>query len=131
MRERVYNALSAWAPLDPLVGQRIFEASAVTVSTKKPFIVIRMHTGFPVERSIGGRHYVQVWAHDIPGSYLKIDSILTECRKAIEASPNTGADGFLEARWIENGVDLKDDVLETITRYSRYQLTQALRELHG
>jgi len=131
MRKRIFEALVAWAPLDALVENRILEASSVTVHTTKPFIVIRMHTGFPVERSIGGRHYAQIWAHDEPGSYLRIDDILIETRKALESLPNTGDDGFLEARWIESGVDLKDDLLETITRYSRYQLTQSLRELHG
>jgi hypothetical protein len=131
VRQRVVQCLIDWAPLQPIVEDRVFEASAVVTQVKRPFIVVRMHTGFPVERGIGGRHYAQVWAHDAPGSYLRIDQILIEARKAIESLPHTGADGFLEARWIETGVDLKDDTLGTITRYSRYQLTQALRELYG
>ena len=131
MRKLIYEALMGWDPLHALVGERIYEASAVDAHTRKPFVTVRMHTGFPVERSIGGRHYAQVWAHDEPGSYLRIDAILIECRKAIESMPNDLEQGFLEARWIETGVDLRDDRLETITRYSRYQLTQALRELHA
>jgi len=129
MRKNIYDALVAWVPLDPLVGPRVFEASSVDSHTMKPFIVIRMHTSFPVRPAIGARHYAQVWAHDEPGSYLKIDNILKEVRKAVEAAPPSGE--FLEARWIETGVDLRDDGLETITRYCRFQLTQTLRELHG
>lgn len=129
MRRIVYEALTGWAPLDPLVGQRIYEASSVDVHTPKPFVVVRMHTGFPIRPVIGGRHYAQVWAHDNPGSYLRIDEILVECRRAIEAHPPDG--DFLEARWIETGVDLRDDGFETVTRYCRFQLTHTLRELHA
>lgn len=128
MRKIIFDALRLWAPLDALVGERIYEASSVDAHTQKPFIVVRMHTGFPVRPAIGGRHYAQVWAHDHPGSYLKIDAILIECRRAVEALPPSG--DFLEARWIETGVDLRDDGFETITRYCRFQMTQALRELH-
>lgn len=92
----------------------------------RPFVTYRMHTGFPLEGGLGQREYCQIWANDDPGDYLRIDDILTECRIALEALAHTGA--FLEARWIETGVDLKDSDMGTINRYIRLQFTGTLRE---
>jgi hypothetical protein len=125
-RKIIFAALKAWPGLDPLVGERIFEASNVDKHVTKPLIVLRMHTEFPVAR-MGGRGYMQLWAHDKPGSYLKIDDILAESRKAIESIPPQNT--FLEAKWIETGVDLRDDAMGTVVRYSRFQITHAMREL--
>lgn len=105
---------------------RILEASSVNEVPERPFITYRMHTHFPLNRGLGQREYSQVWVHDDPGDYMRIDDILGKIRRAVEAAPSEGE--FLEARWIETGVDLKDDVMGTITRYIRFQHTATLRE---
>lgn len=134
MRSIVYPTLSTYAPLLAVVGDdangdpNIHQASSLTVTPPRPFVTFRMHTDFPLRpRGTGAREYIQLWAHDDPGDYTRIDDILSHCRDALEAAAHSGT--FLEARWIETGVDLKDDVMHTITRYMRFQLTRTLRSL--
>lgn len=133
MRQRLYKALSESADLTKLVGTRIIQASALgndlpgyEGTPERPFVTYRMHTDFPVVGGLGRREYCQIWANDDPGDYLRIDEILKYCRQAVEAIPHTN--DFLEARWVETGVDLKDDVMGTINRYIRFQFTGSLRE---
>lgn len=105
----------------------IYEASSLNeVPGHRPFATYRMHTDFPLERGLARREYSQVWVNDDPGDYLRIDDALNKIRRAVEGWPSH--DDFLEARWIETGVDLKDDVMGTINRYIRFQHTATLRE---
>lgn len=130
MRKRLYQALSTYAPLLELVEDRIIEASAIGTKLwpgvpERPFVTYRMHTNFPVA-GVGRREYCQIWANDDPGDYLRIDEILERCRQAMEGLAHH--EDFLEARWVETGVDLKDDAMGTINRYIRFQITGTLRE---
>jgi hypothetical protein len=131
MRIRLYKALRASTDLAELVENRIIEASAVGTTIwpgtpPRPFLTYRMHTDFPVMGGVGRREYCQLWANDDPGDYEKIDEILRLSRIAVEAIPHT--DDFLEARWVETGVDLEDKAMGTINRYIRFQFTGTLRE---
>ena len=135
MRKVLYQGLINHEPLWPLLEvpdkatleaeERIMQASSLIAVPKRPFITYRMHTDFP-RQSVGRREYCQIWANDDPGDYLRIDAILKECRIALESLPHQ--EDFLEARWIETGVDLKDDDMGTINRYIRLQFTGTLRE---
>lgn len=137
MREVLFQGLIQHAPLLTLLEvdgvavtarDRIFQASSLDRVPARPFITYRMHTGFP-PRGLGQRHYCQIWANDDPGDYTRIDAILVECRRALESLPQGfWLPEFLEARWIETGVDLKDDDMGTINRYTRLQFTASLRE---
>lgn len=133
MRKVLFKALSSSASLAEIVGPRIIQASALGSELpgyegvpERPFVTYRMHTDFPLQRGLGRREYAQVWANDEPGDYLRIDEILRLCRIAVEAAPSE--DDFLEARWIETGVDLADQAMGTINRYIRFQFTGTLRE---
>lgn len=146
MRKHLYLALSgadvprtirsteAAAELKEIVGERIIQASALGAEglpgyegiPERPFATYRMHTDFPLQRPVGRREYAQVWANDEPGDYATIDDILALCRIAIEGLEPT--ENFLEARWIETGVDLSDTAMGTINRYIRFQFTGTLRE---
>lgn len=125
-----FDAFKGSAAIRALVDDRIGAASSFNKQSKRPLIAIRAHTDFPVvgeqERSLGRREYIQVWVHDDPGDYLQIDQILRLCRDALEAVPHF--DDFMSAKWIETGVDLRDDRMESIMRYSRFQFTFARRE---
>lgn len=126
----VAQALLASTDLRAKVDNRIGAASSFNQQSKKPLVAIRAHTGFPGAKRIGLREYVQVWAHDDPGNYETIDEILTICRTTLEAlQPSVALGEFLEARWVETGVDLRDDLMDTIARYSRFQLTFSRREV--
>lgn len=131
MRTRLYQALitspgllAMYTSVDGAI--RIVQASSLTGVPQRPFMTYRMHTGFPLQGGLGQREYVQLWANDDPGDYTRIDESLRLARIAVEAIEPT--EDFLEARWIETGVDLKDDVMGTINRYIRFQLTGTLRE---
>lgn len=133
MRARLFQALWASGPLREILGERIIQASALGQQLPglegipaRPFVTYRMHTNFPLAKGLGRREYAQVWANDDPGDYLRIDEILEYARLAIEAIP--ASDDFLEARWIETGVDLSDLAMGTINRYIRFQFTGTLRE---
>lgn len=138
MRKVLYQGLVLHQPLLDLlevdgdtvtVDDRIHQASSLVGVPDRPFITYRMHTDFPREGGIGRREYCQIWANDDPGDYLRIDDILKECRIALESlAPSSISPDFLEARWIETGVDLKDDDMGTINRYIRLQFTGTLRE---
>lgn len=127
-----FQAFRNTPDLVELVEDRIKAASSVDKQMKRPLIAIRAHTDFPPAgsshggRSFGRREYMQVWAHDDPGDYQRIDQILRLCRDALETVDPF--DDFLEAKWIETGVDLRDDRMESIMRYSRFQFTYARRE---
>lgn len=133
MRTILYQALWGMADLREIVADRIIEASALGTELpgfegvpERPFVTYRMHTDFPLNKGLGRREYAQIWANDDPGDYLRIDEILRLCRLAVEAAPPK--DDFLEARWIETGVDLSDQAMGTINRYIRFQFTGTLRE---
>lgn len=131
MRQRLFKAMSESALVTHHVEDRIIQASAIGTelwpgTPKRPFITYRLHTDFPVGGGMGRREYSQIWANDDPGDYERIDEILHVVRLAVEAIPPNG--DFLEARWVETGVDLKDDAMGTINRYIRFQMTGALRE---
>jgi len=128
--EIIVPALKAYAPVTDIVKKRIYQASSIDHHPERPFLVLRKHTRFPIASSIGDREYLQLWAHDEPGSYTThIDPVLEAAAVCLEHIVLTGL--LLEIRWIETGVYLRDDQQDTITRYSRFQLTSARRSLHG
>lgn len=126
-RALAMQALKNYSPLhEDVAPENMRSASAINKQLPRPCIGVRLHTTFPVGRRVGERCYVQVWVYDDPGDYMRIDRILYNVRAALEAMVPIGS--FLEARWIETGVDLRDDPMEAITRYSRFQMTGTYRE---
>lgn len=137
MRKLLFQAMRNSTDLMQIVDGRVFQASRLGILgpdgsiftggvPERPFITYRMHTDFPVGGGLGRREYSQVWANDDPGDYETIDEMLRLVRRAVEAIPSQA--DFLEARWVETGVDLKDDAMGTINRYIRFQMTGSLRE---
>jgi hypothetical protein len=115
--------LDADAALAALVGDRIFQASDLQEApATKPFVVLRFLPTVP-EVADARSHSLQAWAHDVPGSYVRIDDVLRKIRASLTSAANAG--DFLEAIWNEDGPDLVDDVFRTVTRYSRYRIVAA------
>lgn len=119
MRTEIFQALTGHAGLTAIVGGRIYQASNLFNVPKKPFVVFRMHNAYVFQ--LGHRKMVQVWYHDEPGDYSRIDQMMEHGKAALEAIPPH--DNFLELRWFEDSVDLKDDDMGTICRNARYQMT--------
>jgi len=120
MRQKTYEALRDDSALDALLEgpDKIF-STYESVPTP-PFVVVRL--GLARERlvKVAEEEFVHIWAHDVPGDYTRIDSILHRARIVLEALPNTGS--FFAYEWFETSPDLPiDPETGTISRFSRFQ----------
>lgn len=118
MRQLIYDTLRAHQPIIDIVGvDGVYSTYDETPPT--PFLVVRMGNDRPANM-VGRREFFQVWAHDAPGDYATIDSLLAHARNVLEALPNQGS--LFEVAWIENSSDLPYDPLTgVIGRYARFQ----------
>jgi len=123
-RTFVYARLLAEAGVTDLVpAARIYGAGAMTGHPGAvPFLVLR----FGPDESRAGRAAREgecaVWAHDDPGSYLRIDEVLAAVRVALDAPVSEA--GAVAVEWQGMSGDLSDDQLDTITRNASYRLTE-------
>lgn len=120
-RQWIYQTLSSNVSVTSLVpANRILSSGALKGRIDaNPFIVIRM---MPMTRELaeGVAHSqnVQVWAHDQPGSYQRIDSVLAAVRAALVGV--VALPGAHACRWQGDSQDLADDGLGTVTRNSAF-----------
>lgn len=87
-----------------------------------PHLILRMGVR---EIGVGSvfRRGFEVWAHDNPGDYEVIDSILNRCRQvltAITAVQAQTGNWISCVEWQDDSEDLFDEGPGTITRNSRY-----------
>lgn len=68
----------------------------------------------------------QVWVHDAPGDYTKIDNILSRIRVLLMGTEatytNTPGRWITGVEWMGDSDDLNDDEQDTITRYGEFRL---------
>lgn len=100
--------------------ERIFGAGAIQGRPEAPFIQLRLNPVAPVRAVPARSTELLVYAHDDPGSYLRVDRILKAAREALEADV-TDATG-IAAEWQGDSPDLADDGYDTITRNSSFRL---------
>lgn len=62
---------------------------------------------------------MQVWIHDEPGDYHRIDQMLQRIKVVFEAAE--AEDEFLELRQIDRSPDFNDLGLNTIVKYATFQ----------
>ncbi len=68
---------------------------------------------------------LEIWVHDDPGSYLRIDGILNKLEAVFDVVVNASAaegENIAQTRWEERSPDLNDDGLRTITKMVSYTL---------
>lgn len=119
MRQWLYDVLRGDAELAGLVGTRIHQANTLDRTPATPFLIFKLSTETP--RAVPARNTLsQVWAHDTPGSYVRVDQILDRVKAVLEGQGNSG--DFFKAEWLDDSEDLFDDGNNTVTRFSRYQL---------
>lgn len=115
--------LASEAVTDLVPAERIYGAGALSGHPGAvPFLVLRF--GPDEERAGGAARESEcvVWAHDDPGSYLRIDEVLVAVRWALVASVDEP--GAIASEWQGTSGDLADDQLDTITRNTSYRLTE-------
>ena len=107
-----------------LVSNRVFQGGAMTTAnTPKPFVVY--HIGNNTSEGLSDEHpasrlFFQVYIHDQPGDYVRIDDIGDQV-KALLVGKGSPADHIITTRFLERSQDLDDQTLGTIFQYLRFQ----------
>jgi hypothetical protein len=124
VRERVYGSLAAYAPLTDLVpAERIYETSSTPDSPQPIYLVLR-YLEVSITATPMHQQYLEVWAHDKPGTYTDIEQVLKTARPGVLAALGPTDDGWLsDISWRGDSLDLYDGATQTIVRYSTYLLT--------
>ena len=117
------------ASLSALIGNRFWSSTRIreddsTRVLTKPFCVYRMSTetsDFRGDDSLRIRRRVyQIFVHDTPGDYTRIDSILV-LLEGLFRDVEDQANSIVRCEWLENSEDFRDDDMGTILRYCRIQ----------
>lgn len=76
------------------------------------------------ETSIVYTQFFQIYVHDVPSDYQRIDQIIKRIIKKLHgAKGNTPGYDILNVKYLETSRDLDDVTLGTIMRYIRFQAT--------
>lgn len=101
-----------------------------------PFIVVRIGDTLPTPSKDrrGGSHGVEIWVHDRPGSYERIDEILKSVGAFFTNDlPIYGERGSIisQAVWVNDSPELSDGGYHTICRMSSYKVIGVDRQLEA
>lgn len=103
----------------------IFNSNDADTPQVRPMMVLRwgatsLGVGTVNERSL------QVWVHDAPTDYTRIDSALERVRASLAglygASTGTAGKFVSQIDWAGDSDDLTDDIQNTVTRYSSFTI---------
>jgi hypothetical protein len=103
-----------------------FTDHSVDTPQVRPFMILRWQS---VAVGIGpvNQRLLQVWVHDQPADYERIDQTLRRLRTlfgSLEAVRVDGGDaGLHTVLWEGDSDDLRDDEARTITRWAQFRLT--------
>lgn len=127
LREWVYSRLTGYSPLVALNGDRVWLATALeSIPSTKPFIIYRVGLSTSSLRGDGLTRVlsspIQVFIHDDPGDYARIDQMLRMARVMLEGG-SSSEHGIISCDWIEDSEDLRDDEFHTNLRWGRFQVT--------
>lgn len=128
-RTWLYSRLSTWPGLVLLQGDRVFAKKSMTSSVEDhPFTVFKLGnaTNAALAETVDvANQFCQIYVHDVSdedgGDYQRIDSIITEMKRAL-INANSAPDGIISVQFLETSQDLNDETLGTIMKYVRIQL---------
>jgi hypothetical protein len=128
VREIVYEFLSE----DPVLNTLGFDADSIFTDHSldtpqvRPLMVLRWQNVVAGLAQVNQR-ILQVWVHDRPADYERIDQALRRLRTllvSLEAVRLDGGDaGLHTVNWEGDSDDLRDDEVGTITRWAQFRLT--------
>lgn len=131
-RTWLYENVTGNAPLLTLLPQPNPEASIHGAGSlqappvNRPFLVIKMEPTVPGPFPGAYRGRVAFWAHDEPGDYLRLDSLLSAVRQGLGCAGGVVGQvvqvGAVGVRWQGDSADLSDPDFGTILRTSTYDL---------
>lgn len=128
-REFIHGVLANTPGISSVVGERIFQqGSLLSAQTVKPYIVYTMGNNTDegmadLDSFRPSRQFFQVYYHDLVGDYSRIDLLVQATKQAFLAAATT--DDVCGVQYLETSRDLDDPTLESIMRYSRFQLALA------
>lgn len=127
-RPWIYQTLISDIALAALLPQSsIFGAGSIKSPPKvRPFLVIKMDPEIPGPFPGVGRGGATLWAHDEPGDYMRLDSLLSAARAALGCAEmplgQVAQVGAIGIRWQGDSQDLSDSDFGTIVKTSTYEL---------
>jgi hypothetical protein len=126
MRTLIFQAIIGDAVLN---GLGITDASsfAIDVDTPatRPFLQLRWGANaIGLNKTAVTRRNLTIWAHDVPGDYGRIDSIILRLRALLPTleGQSNGLGHLMAAEWTGDSEDLADDGHETIARNTSFSL---------
>jgi hypothetical protein len=128
IRTWVYGKLTEEVPL---VEGRVFAKKTMTSSVEDtPYIVYKLGNSSPEQLSETidpDWQYFQVWVHDYEdpdtADYMRIDAVLAQVRAAFR-NASSAEEGIIQTVYLETSQDLNDETLNTVMKYSRFQLVK-------
>jgi hypothetical protein len=130
IRSFVFSRLTTDATLNSLgiTANSVFTTHDVDTPQVRPMIVLRWGlTDNVLNHSPMAARALQVWVHDRPGDYERIETILRRVRTLLTSvsAENAGAsdEWVSEIRWDRFSEDLSDEDAGTITRNGDFTIT--------
>lgn len=107
---------------------RVFQTGSVDTNPVTPFIVYRQSGHFPgvTKRSKVRQQSLEIWVHDEPGDYSRIDGILNRIEQTFDAVVHASAaegESIGSADFESRSPDLDDDGFGTICKMTNYTIT--------
>lgn len=128
MRKTIFKVLSENTP-EELPIERWYQLGSIgDVPPARPFGIYRLSSTLPglTTRSRAGRTpRLEIWVHDDPGSYVRIDGILSSLEDAFTAVSNLSAaegESIAQADFESRSPDLNDTGFRTICKMSSFKL---------
>lgn len=125
MRATIFSLLRLAQTVVP--EERIFQIGSVDQKPQTPFIVFRLSGDFPTvtKRSKARRVSLEIWVHDKPGDYSRIDGILKQIEQTFDDVVHASAaegESISTADWESRSPDLNDDGFGSICKMTNYSL---------
>jgi hypothetical protein len=126
----VFNLLTTDSVLNALgiTADSVFTTHDVDTPQVRPMLVLRWGiTDNVLNHSPMASRGLQVWAHDEPGDYERVESILRRVRTLLTSvsAENAGANDewVSEIKWERFSEDLSDEDAGTVTRNGDFTIT--------
>jgi hypothetical protein len=108
-----------------LVGSRIYESSELQEVPIKPYLMYKMFVTAPEmmgdDLSKVLTQGFQVFVHDVPGDFLRIDDIIQVLRNLFTNASDKAA-GVVSVRWVDVSEDFRDSDMGTNTKFIRFRV---------
>lgn len=133
-RQWVYQTLCASQALTEIVppSSILPGQSAMTAQIQRPFLVLKFGTDSDEQQFDDPdiafrphRQFLEVWCHDARPSYVQVDQVLSLVKDALRTDQTSTDAHIMAVKFLETSDDMDDHTMDTVVRYSRYQLIQS------